>query len=80
MFKFQQAYLAQVDSSVGGKTGINIGNFKKYNRNFLSTQINIYKLEALKTLPDEEFMGGMGEVIKYSLIYDYEFLDYLNRK
>ena len=69
--------LAQVDSSIGGKTGINIGNFKNIIGTFYQPKLTYTNSQALETLSDEEFKGGMSEVIKYSLIYDYEFLDYL---
>lgn len=69
--------LSQVDSSVGGKTGINIGNLKNIIGTFYQPKISYVNVEALQTLPNEEFLDGIGEVIKYSLIYDYELLNYL---
>ena len=69
--------LAQVDSSVGGKTGINIGNFKNIIGTFYQPKFTYINIESLKTLPHNEFISGMAEVIKYSVIYDYDFLDYL---
>ena len=69
--------LAQVDSSIGGKTGINIGNFKNIIGSFYQPKFTYINVDALKTLPEDEFKSGMSEVIKYSLIYDYDFLDYL---
>lgn len=69
--------LAQVDSSVGGKTGINLGNFKNIIGSFYQPKFTYINVEALKTLPEEEFIDGISEVIKYSIIHDYEFLDYL---
>ncbi len=69
--------LAQVDSSIGGKTGINIGNFKNIIGTFYQPKLTYINSQALETLSDEEFKSGMSEVIKYSLIYDYDFLDYL---
>lgn len=69
--------LAQVDSSVGGKTGINIGNLKNIIGTFYQPKFTYINIDALKTLPYDEFISGMAEVIKYSVIYDYEFLDYL---
>ncbi len=69
--------LAQVDSSVGGKTGINhrlgknlIGAFHQPKAVFIDTDV-------LKTLPQREIAAGMAEVIKYGLIRDQEFLSYL---
>ena len=69
--------LAQVDSSVGGKTGLNIGNLKNVIGTFYQPKFTYINIDALKTLPHSEFISGMAEVIKYSVIYDYDFLDYL---
>lgn len=69
--------LAQVDSSVGGKTGINLGIHKNVIGAFYRPKFTYINIQALRTLPDEEFKSGMGEVIKYGFIYDYEFIDYL---
>ncbi|MGL6106184.1 3-dehydroquinate synthase [Romboutsia sp.] len=69
--------LAQVDSSIGGKCGINLGKVKNIIGSFYQPRLTYINVKALKTLPEEEFIGGMAEVIKYSLIYDYDFLDYL---
>ncbi|MGL5694972.1 MAG: 3-dehydroquinate synthase [Peptostreptococcaceae bacterium] len=69
--------LAQVDSSIGGKTAINIGNVKNIIGTFYQPKFTYINSDALRTLPKEEFITGMSEVIKYSLIYDYEFLEYL---
>ena len=69
--------LAQVDSSVGGKTGLNIGNFKNIIGSFYQPKFTYINIDALKTLPHNEFIAGMAEVIKYSIIYDYNFLDYI---
>lgn len=69
--------LAQVDSSIGGKTGINLGNFKNIMGSFYQPKLTYINVNSLKSLSEEEFISGMAEVIKYSAIYDYEFLDYL---
>ena len=69
--------LAQVDSSVGGKTGINIGNLKNIIGTFYQPKFTYINIDALKTLPHNEFISGMAEVIKYSIIYDYDFLGYI---
>lgn len=71
--------LAQVDSSVGGKTAINLGNFKNIIGTFYQPIYTYINIESLKTLPEEEFIDGISEVIKYSIIYDYDFFDYLNK-
>ena len=69
--------LSQVDSSVGGKTGINIGNLKNIIGTFYQPKFTYINIDALKTLPHNEFISGMAEVIKYSIIYDYDFLGYI---
>lgn len=69
--------LAQVDSSIGGKTGINLGNSKNIIGAFHQPKITFINVESLKTLPEEEYLSGMGEVIKYAFIKDYDFLNYL---
>ena len=71
--------LAQVDSSVGGKTAINLGNFKNIIGSFYQPVFTYINISSLKTLPEDEFLDGISEVIKYGIIYDYEFLDYLNK-
>ena len=69
--------LAQVDSSVGGKTGVNhlrgknlIGAFHQPIGVFIDTH-------TLSTLPDREYRSGLAEVVKYGVILDSDFFDYL---
>ncbi|WP_297132913.1 3-dehydroquinate synthase [Terrisporobacter sp.] len=69
--------LAQVDSSIGGKTGINLGNSKNIIGAFHQPKMTFINVESLKTLPEKEYLSGMGEVIKYALIKDYDLLNYL---
>ena len=69
--------LAQVDSSIGGKTGINLGNSKNIIGAFHQPKITYMNVEALKTLPEEEYISGMGEVIKYAFIEENEILEFL---
>ena len=75
--------LSQVDSSIGGKTGINLGNRKNIIGAFHQPKITYINVEALKTLPEEEFLSGIGEVIKYAFIEEnvfeesVHFLDFL---
>ena len=69
--------LAQVDSSIGGKTGINLGTYKNVVGAFYQPQFTFINVSALRTLPDSEFRNGMSEVVKYGFIYDYEFINYL---
>ncbi len=62
--------LAMVDSSVGGKTGINIAAGKNLVGAFWQPQAVFICTEFLKTLPPREFAAGMAEVIKYGMLYD----------
>ncbi len=69
--------LSQVDSSVGGKTGINHSLGKNMIGAFYQPQLVLADIDTLKTLPQREFSAGMAEVIKYGLIRDAEFFNWL---
>jgi 3-dehydroquinate synthase len=69
--------LAQVDSSVGGKTGVNHPLGKNMIGAFYQPQCVIADAEVLDTLPDRELSAGLAEVIKYGLIRDLDFLQWL---
>jgi len=71
--------LSQVDSSVGGKTGINHPMGKNMIGAFYQPQCVIADIDTLKTLPQREFSAGMAEVIKYGLIRDEAFFDWLEK-
>ena len=62
--------LAMVDASIGGKTGIDIAKGKNQVGAFWQPSIVIEDISFLKTLPDEVFTEGMGEVIKHAFIVD----------
>lgn len=64
--------LAQVDSSIGGKVGVNHQLGKNLIGAFWQPEFVLINVEFLKTLNDEEFLCGMGEVVKYSLIIQSE--------
>lgn len=71
--------LAQVDSSVGGKTGINHPLGKNMIGAFYQPQLVVCDLDLLKTLPAREMSAGLAEVIKYGPIADMEFFDWIER-
>jgi 3-dehydroquinate synthase len=64
--------LAMVDSSVGGKTGINIPEGKNLVGAFHQPELVLIDLDTLKTLPPRELAAGMAEVVKYGIIWDAE--------
>ena len=71
--------LAQVDSSVGGKTGVNLRAGKNLVGAFYQPQLVLCDLDALKTLPLREYLSGLAEVIKYGIIYDAVLFAQLER-
>ncbi len=71
--------LSQVDSSVGGKTGINTKTGKNLIGSFYQPSAVFIDPTTLKTLPKEEFIAGYAEVVKYSLIDDKIFFNWLDK-
>jgi len=71
--------LAQVDSSIGGKVAVNHGQLKNKIGAFYQPRLVISDINALKTLPGEEFINGLAEVIKSAVVWDKEFFDFLER-
>lgn len=69
--------LAQVDSSVGGKTGINHPRGKNMVGAFWQPKLVVADTDTLGTLPDRELSAGLAEVIKYGFIRDLPFLEWL---
>ena len=69
--------LAQVDSSVGGKVGINLASAKNMVGAFWQPRGVMIDIAALDTLPDREYRAGLAEVVKYGVIMDAEFFEYL---
>ena len=69
--------LSQVDSSVGGKTGVNHPGGKNLIGAFHQPAAVFADIDTLVTLPDRELRAGLAEVIKYGLIVDREFFDWL---
>ncbi|WFE74432.1 3-dehydroquinate synthase [Roseinatronobacter sp. S2] len=71
--------LAQVDSSVGGKTGINTRHGKNLVGAFHQPTLVLADIDLLDTLPRRDFLAGYGEVVKYGLLGDGAFFDWLER-
>ncbi|ALG90214.1 MULTISPECIES: 3-dehydroquinate synthase [Actibacterium] len=69
--------LAQVDSSVGGKTGINSPHGKNLIGAFHQPSLVLADIAVLETLPPRDFLAGYGEVVKYGLLGDAAFFDWL---
>ncbi len=69
--------LAQVDSSVGGKTGINTAQGKNLIGAFHQPSLVLADIDVLSTLPARDLLSGYGEVVKYGLLGDAAFFDWL---
>lgn len=69
--------VAQVDSAVGGKTGVNLPEGKNLVGAFYPPKLVLVDPEALATLPEREFRGGLAEVIKYGIIADARLFAFL---
>lgn len=72
--------LAQVDSSVGGKTSINSRRGKNLIGTFYQPNLVLSDLTVLKTLSPREFIAGYGEVLKYGLLADKDFFEWLESR
>jgi 3-dehydroquinate synthase len=69
--------LSQVDSSVGGKTGINLPGAKNIVGAFWQPRLVVIDTESLESLPQREFVSGLAEVVKYGVILLPELFEYL---
>ena len=70
--------LSQVDSSIGGKTGVDFDAYKNMVGAFHMPRLVYMNLNVLKTLPDRQFACGLGEIIKHGLIQDSDYLEKLS--
>lgn len=71
--------LAQVDSSVGGKTGVNHPKGKNLIGSFHQPSLVIADVDTLATLPKKEVLGGVAEIVKYGCIADSKFFGWLEK-
>ena len=71
--------LSQVDSSVGGKTGVNTKYGKNLIGSFYQPNLVISDIQFLKTLPEREITCGYGEILKHSIIANKKFYNFLNK-
>ncbi|NLV18032.1 MAG: 3-dehydroquinate synthase [Bacteroidetes bacterium] len=69
--------LSQVDASTGGKTGVNAGSVKNVLGTFRQPEFVICDTTMLRTLPDDEYLSGMSELIKTGIIGDRSIIDLL---
>lgn len=69
--------LSQVDSSIGGKTGVDFDSYKNMVGAFHMPKLVYTNVSVLKSLPGEQFSNGMGEVIKHGLIRDKEYFEWI---
>ena len=71
--------VSQVDSAIGGKTGVNLPEGKNLVGAFYPPRLVLADPEALETLPDREYRGGLAEVIKYGVIADEKLFAFLEK-
>jgi 3-dehydroquinate synthase len=77
LFQVPTTLLAQVDSSVGGKVGVNLPGAKNMVGAFWQPAGVLIDTEVLTTLPDREYWAGLAEVVKYGVILDADFFAFL---
>jgi 3-dehydroquinate synthase len=80
LFQVPTTLLAQVDSSVGGKVGVNLPGAKNMVGAFWQPRGVLIDVGVLDTLPDREYRAGLAEVVKYGVILDADFFAYLEEQ
>jgi len=71
--------LAQVDASVGGKTGVNLGGYKNLVGVFNQPEFVLCDFDLLKTLPVAEMLSGFAEIVKHAAVADGQLFDFLEQ-
>ena len=71
--------VAQTDSAIGGKTGVNLPEGKNLVGAFYPPKLVLVDMQVLKTLPEREFRGGLAEIIKYGVIADAKLFAFLEK-
>ncbi|MGN0243910.1 MAG: 3-dehydroquinate synthase [Lachnospiraceae bacterium] len=69
--------LSQVDSSIGGKTGVDFDSYKNMVGAFHQPKLVYINISTLRSLPEREYLSGMGEIIKHGLIKDVSYYQWL---
>ncbi|MCK9537202.1 MAG: 3-dehydroquinate synthase [Bacilli bacterium] len=69
--------LAQVDSALGGKCAVNCGKYKNQIGTYYHPRFIVVDPDFIKTLPEEEYLSGLAEIIKYGLVFDRSFFNLL---
>ncbi len=77
--QFPTTLLSMVDSSVGGKVAVNHPEGKNMIGAFYQPKAVVCDLAVLRTLPENEYLAGLAEIVKYGVIYDEEFFSYLEQ-
>ena len=71
--------LSQVDSSIGGKTGVDFDSYKNMVGAFKQPSLVYMNLSSLNTLPEREYLSGMGEIVKHGMIKDADYYHWLRQ-
>lgn len=77
--QFPTTLLSMVDSSVGGKVAVNHAEGKNMIGAFYQPKAVVCDLSVLETLPENEYLAGLAEIVKYGVIYDEEFFAYMEK-
>lgn len=77
LWQIPTTLLAQVDSSVGGKNGVNLSAGKNLVGSFYQPDLVVIDPDTLSTLPEAEYLNGLGEVVKYGLLCGEDFFSLL---